>query len=132
MFRFGHLRSIRPFPGTRSRILTAVLLLWVPPAVGALEIADPLRPPAQLLAQPLHGSTKNVTVESAPPLLQATRIGPYGRYAVIDGMIVRVGDQVRDMEVRQIGPAQVRLRNHSDEIVLKSPRNGFNKRPAGN
>jgi MSHA biogenesis protein MshK len=77
-------------------------------AVAQAELADPTRPPAHGVAQPLPDS------EEEPGLrLTSILISPSRRLAIINGQLVAPGDPVAGFTVHEIGTSSVTLRGAS-------------------
>ena len=85
------------------RTLLAVGLVVGGSAVGQ-ELPDPMRPP--------HVPSRTATVPVSAPSdwqLHMTRISPGQRLAVLNGRLVRPGDEVSGARVLSVGPSAVEL-----------------------
>jgi hypothetical protein len=90
---------------------------WLPLAVAA-QVADPTQPPST--GSVAEGPTLDPGAVAAPGAgrLTAIVVSPSRRLAVIDGIPVRVGDEVGATRVIEIEPLSVRLRGPDGEVVL--------------
>lgn len=86
----------------------AALLCMVPVAWAADDaaLADPTRPPAQIMA--LWPASAGAAV-LAVPRLQSVLIGSAGRSAIIDGQRYKLGDRIGDARVFKISENEVVL-----------------------
>jgi hypothetical protein len=86
--------------------------------VAAADIPDPTRPPA-ISDAPSEGLAPDAElVPTGPGQLTAIVISPTRRIAVIDGVAVRVGDEVGAARVIEIEPLSVKLRGPDGDVVL--------------
>ena len=83
------------------------------------QVPDPTRPPsaAEQASDAQTGSDVG-PVTPGPGLLTAIVVSPSRRVAVIDGVAVRVGDEVGTARVISIEPLSVRLRGPEGDVVL--------------
>ena len=88
-------------------------------------LSDPSRPPPAFLAPPAKGAGAPVAAGTSaaaeperPPQLQSLLIGPSGKYAIIDGQLVGVGDTFKDARVAAVTPAGVVLSSERGEQTL--------------
>ena len=92
-----------------SMVAEGLALGCVFPAWGQ-GLSDPTRPPQVWLdAQPKLAGAPSMFEQEAPPHLQSLLIGPSGRYAIIDGKLVGVGDTFNDARVVKVSPSEVVL-----------------------
>jgi len=63
-------------------------------------------------------ATAGATEPERPPQLQSLLIGPSGRYAIIDGQLVKAGDTVRDARVVAVTPTGVVLSSERGNQTL--------------
>lgn len=116
-------------------IITFSLVSFTQAETVSSLVPDPLRPPGMLLPHNASPVDTFATPDNASPLvLQATRIDPHQRQAVINGTTYRLGDSVGPARITAISAAEVRLQHEDDEIdeiVLQFPHTGLNKRPTG-
>src|SRR5262245_39623018 len=80
-----------------ARWTSAVLALGCLLPAWGQPLSDPARPPQAWLTAPQKGAGAPASAPAAaererPPQLQSLLIGPSGRYAIIDGQLVGVGD----------------------------------------
>ena len=120
-------------------LLTLTLSLALPSAAAAQSLADPTRPPSQLI-DPARGGLVQGDAPSSP--LQSIIRSGRTRKALINGELVKVGDPVGTAVVESIGDADVvlkredgskeTLRLHPDvEISRGKTKQGAAGRPAG-
>lgn len=108
-----------------SARLVAMAWLAAPLMAGAQShagLADPTRPPLEILQQMAPGSVP-VPAATQKPVLQSVLVGKghEGReIAVIDGEIVRKGQKFRGAVLEDVGPNEVVLRrgNQREKLVL--------------
>ena len=82
-------------------------------------LSDPSRPPKAWVAAPAKGAGTPAAAEpERPPQLQSLLIGPSGKYAIIDGQLVGVGDTFKDARVVAVTPAGVVLSSERGEQTL--------------
>jgi MSHA biogenesis protein MshK len=110
--------------GNRLCALSAALFLGSVNAAWAQALPDPTRPPQQWLdAQAKPAGTpppsEQEQVQDAAPQLQSLMVGPAGRYAILNGKIVGVGDVFRDYRVVAIAPTGVVLRSQRGSETVK-------------
>jgi hypothetical protein len=86
--------------------------------IAAAEVPDPTRPPAIGDAASEALSPDAELVPTGPGQLTAIVISPTRRIAVIDGVAVRVGDEVGAARVIAIEPLSVTLRGPDGDVVL--------------
>ena len=88
---------------------------WAP--LAAADVPDPTEPPSSGAIE--GGAAPDaVSIAPGPGRLTAVVISPARRVAVIDGIPVRVGDEVGAARVIEIEPLSVRLRGPDGEVVL--------------
>ncbi len=103
----------------RRLLICAVLM--AAGAASAQEIIDPTIPPKAAIPASQEPQA-NVVQVSNEPMLQSILIAkkPHGRrMAMIDGILVKVGDKVRDSVVEMIGDNTVMLKEGKTTKVLK-------------
>jgi len=90
--------------------LGAVLALL--PAVASAQITtDPTRPPAQAAAEVPQGAVANQ--------LQSVMISPTRKAAIINGVVVELGQKYGDAVLMRVGEDEVVLRSGDSRQVLK-------------
>ena len=106
--------------GRRALRLTGVALLcaaW-PALDAAADVGDPTQPPSSGALESGAGTDAAALAPGGPGRLTAIVVSPTRRVAVIDGVPVRVGDEVGLARVIEIEPLSVRLRGPDGEVVL--------------
>lgn len=101
-----------------SPILIALCLLNA--RVGASELADPTRPSGSV-------AVATETRASGSWLLNATRITPTHRSAVINGTKVTEGGDIQGARVLRISHAQVQLQAQGEILTLELQPNKMKK-----
>jgi MSHA biogenesis protein MshK len=91
-------------------LLGAVIL----PAAQAQGLVDPTQPPAAFAA-PDSGAGAS----PGAPVLQSVMISPSRRAAIIDGVVVRVGDKVGNAVLVSVGESEAVLKSGESTQVLK-------------
>lgn len=108
-------------PGTWNReraaasLALGAALALVPVAALPQELTDPTRPPAGFTAAPLGA------VVVAPPgnQLQSVIISPKRKAAIINGMVVELGEKYGDAVLTKVAEDEVVLRTGDSSEVLK-------------
>ncbi len=119
-----------PFTPMLKACSVLTLLLTLSGQLLAQTVPDPFSPPSSLTIEAPQELAPEAGNDSAPLVLQATRISGNKRHAVINGSKLRVGDHINDAEVLSISAAAVRLLRDDEEFILEFPRSGIDKRPA--
>ncbi len=99
--------------GRMKRVILIAIAMIAIESADAQPLADPMRPPAGMLATSTGADTASALATAAParPIVQTIIIGADRRYAVVDGRAVAPGDQVRGMQVVRIAESSVTLRD---------------------
>ena len=88
-----------------------LLLSFNPQCPATEQLADPTRP--QLATSLVQEAGESL------PRLSAIIIGPNSPHAVLDGLVVKVGDMFGDFEVMAIDPSRVKLRRNEYVVDLE-------------
>ena len=100
-------------------LLAAWFCLGAAGTAQAQAVADPTRPPdAWLAAQPAAPQTDAAPAQSADSGAHVTVTGKNRRYAVIDGQVVKPGDQINGARVVAIKANSVTLKQNDSRQVL--------------
>ena len=102
--------------------LAAWLCLGAAGTAQAQALADPTRPPdAWLAVQPAATSTDAAPSTNADSGAHVTVTGKNHRYAVVDGQVVKPGDQINGARVVAIKANAVTLKQNDSRQVLSLP-----------
>lgn len=113
-------------------VITTVTVSFSQAETVSSLVPDPLRPPGMALPHTAPtADTPETPDDSSPLVLQATRIDPHQRQAIINGITYRLGDAVGPARITAISAAEVRLQHEDGEIILQFPQTGLDKRPTG-
>lgn len=99
------------------------LLVLLPIAASAGDIADPTRPAGPAAPMPAQVAERTSSADSSPPrTLQMIVRGPgEQRTALIDGVAARIGDTLGGARVLRITDDSVLLANGAERITLELP-----------
>lgn len=98
--------------------LLTMLLMGVPAfALAQGELHDPTRPPTQAEIEAWFGNGPE-SRQSSPFRLQSVLLAPDRRIAVIDGQRLRLGETLKDAQVKAIEPGRVVLERNGERIEL--------------
>src|SRR5262249_39340752 len=107
----------QPGPRVADRMKPGFLFVLVLAAPAAAQtLVDPMRP-----ATAAHVEAETVVARSAGPVLEQIVLSDGGRFAVIAGRRVSVGDKLGDATLVQIGPDQVTLRGETIKVLRLFP-----------
>lgn len=99
--------------------LSWIAFLTILPAVAFAqgEVRDPTRPPTQAEIQAWFDNGPE-SEQRSPFRLQSILLAPDRRIAVIDGQRLRLGETLKDAQVKAIEPGRVVLEREGERIEL--------------
>ncbi|MGH8640126.1 MAG: hypothetical protein ACRET6_00365 [Burkholderiales bacterium] len=109
---------------TRHSSLAVALALALCAASATAQMNDPTRPPASF------GAGEPDTGDGGGIMLQSVLISPVQRAAIINGVLVRLGEKYGDAVLIEVAENEVVLRSGAIRQVLKL-HPGVNKREIG-
>lgn len=115
---------------------TAIFLASLSAGAAAQSLVDPTRPPALAAVAPTPGAERALTAATAPvrpaaPQLQSIHLPRNGTAsALVDGRVVRAGEQVGEHTVTAIDSTGITLRGARGDSRVLSLLNGVSKTPS--
>lgn len=117
--------------GKKLIIIMAVFALSQGSASAIAELPDPTRP-ADFSVAPEIIETYELPKELIDWSVSAIRISGSDRSAIVNGKLVRVGDQIGPARILEINPAAVVLDYEKRQVYVRLFSNVVDKRPRKN